>query len=58
MAKILLFAFSVQPLIFAGVFAAMMLNANRVAEALAYMSLIVAMSHYAIIGLEEIFSKK
>lgn len=55
MSKILLVIFSIQPILFCLVFGLTLINGYKFTEALSYFCVVVAMIHYAIIGLRELF---
>jgi hypothetical protein len=55
MSKILLFIFAIQPIIFCVVFGITLLNNYKLTESMSYFCVAVAMTHYMIIGLKEVF---
>lgn len=57
MAKILLFIFALQPLLSCVIILIVSLNSCKITESLSYLSLICAMTHYLILGLDEVFNK-
>jgi hypothetical protein len=58
MTKILLFIFSIQPLLSCFIITIMALNSCKITESLSYLSLLVAMGHYLVMGLKEVLKEK
>jgi len=58
MVKILLFIFSIQPLLACFTITLVTLNSYKITESLSYLSLIFAMGHYLTLGLKEVFKEK
>jgi small neutral amino acid transporter SnatA (MarC family) len=57
MSKILLFIFSIQPLLFCTYFGITLLNAYRVTEGISYLCVAALAVHYMLMGLKEIVNK-